>query len=142
MKLPNLKTWWRGLPQNKRVKLIAAVLLLFAGTEVLVMAPFVLDLALLIDTVGVLFVLATAWASFAASMAQIGTRARSMARPALGFFRALHTATGLATETPPFWLPRYWTFDAAATRVCKVVGPLVVILAFGLPLVHFLTSRL
>jgi hypothetical protein len=60
MKLLNPFRWWRRLSQKKRVAIIASLLLLFAGPEMVVYLAPAFDLALLIDAFGVAFFLSTA----------------------------------------------------------------------------------
>ncbi len=126
-----LHSWWRGLPTETRVKWIASILLVFAGTEALVLAPFIFDLAALIDAFGILFVLAAGRASVGQSLIGLALQLRRV----LGFVRALFcridAVADFGANLPVTWHRRCLAVDAFAARVligCCVLGSGAVLL--------------
>jgi hypothetical protein len=79
--LDKISSRWHSLPRKTRVKLIAAVLLVFAGTEVLTLAPYIFDIALMIDVCGFVFVIAACRASVSVSMMELRELVITTARP-------------------------------------------------------------
>ncbi len=56
MLIPNPFKWWRRLPQRTRVRIIAAIILIVVGAEAIVLAPGIVEIAILVDSMGVVFV--------------------------------------------------------------------------------------
>jgi hypothetical protein len=56
MRLPNPISWWHGLPRKMRVRIIAFAFLALAGTELLFLAPFIIEMAAMIDLMGLVFI--------------------------------------------------------------------------------------
>jgi len=70
-KLPRPLQWWRRLPQKTRIRLIAGIFLILAGTEAVVLAPQIFEMAFLIDALGFTFVAGAALLSLQIYLAQI-----------------------------------------------------------------------
>jgi hypothetical protein len=60
MKLSNPLQWWQRLSRRKRIAIIACLLLLLSGPEMVAYLAPAFDLAVLIDAFGVAFFLSTA----------------------------------------------------------------------------------
>jgi hypothetical protein len=55
VKIPNLLQWWRDLPQKTRIRLIACIFLVLAGPEVVILAAPILEVAAMVDLLGLAF---------------------------------------------------------------------------------------
>ncbi|HEY8995010.1 MAG TPA: hypothetical protein VIM71_10135 [Lacunisphaera sp.] len=130
MKLNNLKSWWRSLPPKTRVKWIASMLLLFTGTEILVLAPAIIELAVLIDAFGLLFVVTAVRASLAASLMHLWTCRRMALQPFQTVFRAADVVADFGHKLPDAWLAGYVAFDVQAARMVRSAG--LAVLCFAL----------
>lgn len=113
MILKKLSTWWRSYPQKKRVKIIASVLLIFAGSEAIILAPVLFDIALMIDIGGMAFVLTAIRSSVSVSMMQARSFAMTLVKPIMMVFRA-----GEIIENWDFGLSpkHYWLMNRIVTR--------------------------
>ena len=118
MKFPAPRAWWRKLPQKTRVHLIASVLLVFAGTEIFILAPYFYEIAVMIDVFGSAFVLAAA----AASVRMTLLRIRELfwlvvVRPVSWVLRLGEAACDAGINLPTIWLARLFRADALLARV-------------------------
>jgi hypothetical protein len=126
-----LRMWWRSLPQKTRVQLIASVLLVFAGTEVFVLAPYIFDIALMIDVGGLVVVIAAFRSSVSVSMMQLRALLWAATKPIFAAFRICEAVSDFGSNIAPSWYRRYFIIDRIATRfgaalVLLVVGAVVV----------------
>lgn len=118
--------WWRSLPQKKRVQLIASVLLVFAGTEVFVLAPYILDIAVMIDVGGLVVVIAAFRSSVSVSMMQLRALLSAVFKPILVVFRFGETISDFGSHIAPNWYRRYYLVDRIVTRSSAALLVLVV----------------
>ena len=66
-----LSTWWRCLPKKTRVRLLVCVLVVFVGSEFIVLAPEIFEIAVLIDALGLAFAVTMVSASIQLSLLQL-----------------------------------------------------------------------
>jgi len=116
-----VSSWWRRLPQKTRVWLIASVLLVFAGTEVLVLAPYILDIAIMIDVGGLVLVLAALRSSVSDTMMQLRAGLRVVATPFIVVQRAGEIVADFGLALSERWYFRNLIMDQIATRCCQAV---------------------
>jgi hypothetical protein len=116
MTLGKLRAWWRGLPTKTRVKWIAGALLVLAGAEVVVMAPFIFELAVLIDAVGVMFVLAAGWAAMRQTWLLYWTRLYAITR---GVGRLADRIANLGAGIPIEW---HLCIMSIGTRIRRIAA--------------------
>ena len=64
MKSLNPWLWWRSLPQKKRVRILVGICLALAGIEFWFLAPHIIEMSILVDSLGWAFVLAAVRISF------------------------------------------------------------------------------
>ena len=132
MHIPNLLTWWRRLPRKTRVRLIACVFLELAGTEVVFVAPHILELAAMIDVLGFTFVPGAMLTSIKMWWSQVEGVARSLVRLSLCGCDAVGAWFAIAQKAmirPAFLFVKisrsllYWSSVAACSIVCfRMVG--------------------
>jgi hypothetical protein len=79
MKLPNPFQWWQRLSRRRRIAIIACLLLLLAGPEMVAYLAPVFDLAVLIDAFGVVFLLSTAVSCLPVPFRSLWENARMLA---------------------------------------------------------------
>src|SRR4051812_13135034 len=77
MKFPNIVGWWKRIPRTTCIRIIAAALLVFAGTEALLLAPQIFEMAVMIDAFGSTFLVATLFSSFQTPLLQLRTAVQS-----------------------------------------------------------------
>lgn len=111
-----LSTWWRSYPQKKRVKIIASVLLIFAGSEALILAPVIFDIALMIDIGGLAFVLTVLRASVSASMIQIRSIAAGFLKPVMLVIKVGEIMSDWGSDFPLKWHRQYFLIDRLTIR--------------------------
>jgi hypothetical protein len=117
MILDKVRSWWRSLPQKTRVKLIASVLLVFAGTEVFVLAPYIIDIALMIDVGGLVLVLAALRSSVSVSMMDLRSLMTVITKPFFAVLRACEMVEEFGSVLlAPRWFRHYFLFDRIVTR--------------------------
>ena len=121
MLIDKLNSWWRRLPQKTRVQLIATVLLVLAGTEVLVLAPYVVDIAVMIDVGGLALVLAALRSSLGVSLVQLHTVLSVVLRPWYLLQRVGESAAGCGLELSEQWYYRFPKLDLIARRCYEAV---------------------
>jgi hypothetical protein len=114
--LDQINSWWRGLPQKTRVKLMASVLLVFAGTEVLVLAPYIFDIALMIDVCGFVVVAAALRASVSVSMMQVRDLVMTVSRPLFLISRAADALADFGFTRFPKWYQHCFLVERFANR--------------------------
>ena len=102
-----LKSWWRELPSQKRIRWIATIMLLLAGAEVLVVAPAILELAVLIDAFGVLFVVAAARTYLGTTLLHLWRYAQPIFTPFPVVFRTAEAVVDFGAKLPTSWYERY-----------------------------------
>ncbi len=111
-----ISAWWRRLPQKTRVHLIASALLVFAGTEIFVLAPYLFDIALIIDVGGLTLVLAALRSSMSASMMQLRALVTAIMKSFGAVMRAGERITDFGSAFFPRWYRHYFLLDRIATR--------------------------
>jgi hypothetical protein len=116
MVLERIRTGWRRLPQKKRVQIIASVLLIFAGTETLFLAPYVFDLALMIDVGGLVVVFSMLQSSLVDSLLQIRVFIFAITRPLLTVMKAIEVVTDFGFVFSPRWYHKYFLMERVVTR--------------------------
>jgi len=130
MQIPNLLNWWRSLPTKTRVRLIACVFLALAGTEVLFIAPHILELAAMIDALGFAFVagaIATSIKMWCSQVKGLIRRVVTISRSAYDHLQAGLSIVQEAIVGPAFILMRfsrsvlYWSSVAACSTVFILV---------------------
>ena len=131
-----LRSWWSRVPQKTRVRLIASVLLVFAGSEVLVLAPFVVDLALTIDLFGMAMIVALIRSSLSVSVVQLVDAFSAVLRPLAATFRALDAVADFGVIILSRWERQYLVVDAVSTRI----GVSFVVLSVGVGLTTLAAS--
>ncbi len=99
------------------MKLIASVLLVLAGTEVVVMAPFAFEVAALIDAFGLIFVVSLAGDWLRSHGALFWTRIADLGRAA---FRGVDRLANLGSGIPVTW-------QLCIGRVCRPSGKFVIV---------------
>jgi len=108
------------------VKVIASVLLVFAGTEVFVLAPYIFDIALMIDVGGLVFVLAAMRASVSVSIMQLRELSTVITKPLLAVLRAGEMVADFGSALSPRWYHHYFVVDRIVTR-CSAALLIVVV---------------
>jgi hypothetical protein len=121
MILRQLSHWWQRLPQKTRVHLIATVLLVFAGTEVLVLAPAILDIAAMIDVFGMAMIVAAIRSSVSVSIAQLRDLIAGLTRPLFAGFRAADRAADFGLVVLPRWHRQYLLVDTVGTQAAATM---------------------
>jgi hypothetical protein len=116
MILQRLNRWWHRLPQKTRIQLIASVLLVFAGTEVLVLAPYVLDIAAMIDVFGLAMIAAAIKSSFSVSLLQLRELAHTTARPLVAASRVADALADSGMLLLSRWDRHYLVIDRLGTK--------------------------
>jgi len=111
-----ISSWWRGLPQKTRVRLIASVLLIFAGTELFVLAPAIFDIALMIDVGGLVFVLAALRSSVSVSMLQLRMAMTVVTKPLFAITRSVERVNDFGSVLSAKWHRRYFSVTRMGTR--------------------------
>jgi hypothetical protein len=114
--IDRIRTLWRGLPQKTRVQLIASVLLVFTGTEVLVLAPYIFDIAVMIDLGGLVVVVTALRSSVSVSIMQLRALATVIMKPLRAVLRAGESVAVFGSAFSPSWYRGYFLFDRIATR--------------------------
>jgi hypothetical protein len=109
-----LRAWWRGLPTKTRVKWISGTLVVLAGAEVAVMAPFIFELAVLVDAVGVMFVLAAGWAAMRQTWLLYWARLYAIIR---GVGRVADRIANLGAGIPIEWHLRMMSIGTRIRRI-------------------------
>src|SRR5687768_550920 len=118
MKFPNPRAWWRKLPKKTRVQVIASVLLVFAGTEILVLAPYVFEIAAMIDLFGLAFVFAAVSSSIRLCLDRIKWLfIQFLIRPATAVFRVIVAISDCGSKVPNDWLLWFLRADSFVGRV-------------------------
>ncbi len=92
-------------------------MLIFAGTEVLVLAPFIFDVAALVDTFGLLFVLAAGGASVRQSLGRLWWPVREGAKGILVAFRGVDAIADFGSKLSAKWQQQYLVVDVFAARM-------------------------
>lgn len=110
-----IKSWWSKVPQKRRVQVIAFVLLMFAGSEVLVLAPFMLDLAVTIDLFGMAMVIVLLRSALSASAVE-GLWA--VLKPVAAAIDAIDRSADFGVAILSRWEREYLVVDVVCTRVC------------------------
>jgi hypothetical protein len=121
MVLRKLSEWWHRLPQKTRVNLIATLLLVFAGTEVLVLAPAILDIAAMIDVFGMAMIVAAIRSSISVSLSQIRDGFATFAKPLIAAFRAADRTADFGLALFPRWPRQYLVIDALGTTAAAML---------------------
>ena len=121
MVLEGIRTWWRRLPQKKRVQIIASLLLIFAGTETLFLAPYIFDIALMIDVGGLVVVFSMLRSSLVDSLFQIRVLISVIAKPLLTVMKAIEVVTDFGFVFSPRWYHKYFLLERAVTRLSAAV---------------------
>lgn len=116
-----LSGWWRRYPQKKRVKIIAAVLIIFAGSEAIILAPIMFDIALMIDIGGMAFVFAAIRSSVRVSMMQLRSLARSILKPIRVIFRVGETMADWGSNLYPRWWKPYGIMNEIMTKSAAAI---------------------
>lgn len=116
MMLDRIPTLWRGLPQKTRVQLIASVLLVFAGTEVLVLAPYIFDIAVMIDIGGLVVVVAALRSSVSVSILQLRAFGTVITKLLGSVLRAGQLVGDFGATFSPRWYRGYFLVDRISTR--------------------------
>ena len=104
------------LPQKTRVQLIAAVLLVFTGTEIFVLAPYVFDIALMIDVGGMVIVVAALRSSVSVSMMQLRALVTAVVRPLLAVLKVGEMVGDYGSALSPGWYRTCFFVDRITTR--------------------------
>jgi hypothetical protein len=138
MILDKVSSWWRSLPQKTRVQVIASLLLVFAGTEIIVLAPYIFDIALMLDVGGLVFVLAALRSSVSGSMMQLRALMTALTKPVFVISRAGDMVSDFGSTFFPRWYRHYFLVDGIATRC----GAALFIAVVGLRLTKALISNL
>ncbi len=125
------------MPQKTRVQLIAAVLLVFTGTEIFVLAPYVFDIALMIDVGGMVVVVAALRSSVRVSMMQLRALATVIVRPLLAVWKAGERVGDFDGALSPGWYRTYFFVDRIATR-CSAA---LIVVSIGLVLTKALIAN-
>jgi hypothetical protein len=112
----HLRIWWRSLSQKTRVQIIASVLLVFAGTEVFVLAPYIFDIAVLIDVGGLVVVIAAFRSSVTVSMMQVHALLSVALKPIVAVSKIGEVLSDFGSNISPNWYRRYFFVDRVATR--------------------------
>lgn len=121
MKFTDPRTWWRKLPRNARIQLIASVLLVFAGTEILILAPLYFEIAVMIDAFGSVFVLAALGASIRLSLLRLRELLWwGVVRPARSALHAAIAFSDFGMKLPSVWLIKVLRADALVGQVLAV----------------------
>ena len=107
------------MPQKTRVKLIVTALLLLAGTEVFVLAPYIFDLAVMIDVGGLVFVLAAVQASLSVSAMQLREFMTVITKPLFAASTIVEKVVDFGTELPPKWFHRWLSAGLVTARYCS-----------------------
>ena len=107
------------MPQKTRVKLIVTVLLLLAGTEMFVLAPYIFDLALMIDVGGLVFVLAAVRASVSVSAIQLRELVAMLTKPLFTASTMVEKVVDLGSELPPRWCHHGLSAGLVSARYCS-----------------------
>lgn len=127
-----LRTWWTRLPRKTRIQLIASVLMLFTGTEIFVLAPYVFEIAVMIDVFGAVLIY-----SALATYFQVW-RGRfewffcvSIVRPLSSLQRQIALLDVAISRVPDGWFIRYFAVEAFIARsalcFCALLGFLIVV---------------
>ena len=127
MIVDKVSSWWRSVPQKTRVKLIVMMLLLFAGTEMIVLAPYILDIAVMIDVGGLIFVLAAIRASVSLSAMQLRESMAMMAKPLFAVSRTVEKVVDFGLDLPPKWYHRWLLVGRIAARCRNTALPIIFI---------------
>lgn len=117
------------MPQKTRVKLIVMVLLLCAGTEVFVLAPYILDIAVMIDVGGLIFVLAAVQASVSLTAMQLRDSMAMIAKPLFAVTRRIEKVVDFGMDLPPNWYQR-WLLVGRIAASCRNAALLIVFVGF------------
>ena len=116
MVLERIRSGWRRLPQKKRVQIIASILLIFAGTETLFLAPYIFDLALMIDVGGLVVVFSMLRSSLVDSLFQIRAFISVITKPLLMVMKAVGVVPDRGPGLSPRWYHKYFLLERAVTR--------------------------
>lgn len=138
MILDRISSLRRGLPQKTRVQLIASVLLVFAGTEVLVLAPYIFDIAVMIDVGGLVVVVAALRSSVSVSIMQLRAFGAVITKSLLSVLRAGELVADFGSTFSPSWYRHYFLVDRIATRG----GAALFIVSVGLVLTRASVGKL
>jgi hypothetical protein len=146
MKLSNPLQWWQRLSRRRRIAIIAGLLLLLAGPEMVAYLAPVFDIAVLIDAFGVAFLLSTAMSccpvplrSLWGKVGMLTGRAQGWAlegiarvRAALELRRGAISYHALSIEHKMVWGGIFFVYS----------GSLLVIICLGSACVHVLARAL
>lgn len=124
------------MPQKTRVQLIAAALLVLAGTEAFVLAPYILDIALLIDVGGLVVIVAALRSSISVSLMQLRAFAATFAKTLFSIYRTGKLMRDFGSEFLPRWYPHYFLVD----RICTRASVALLALSIGLQLTKALVG--
>jgi hypothetical protein len=95
------------------------VLLLLAGTEVFVLAPYIFDIAVMIDVGGLVFVLAAVQASVSASAMQLRGVLTVITKPLFAASTLVEKIVDFGSGLPPKWCQRGLSGGLATARYCS-----------------------
>ena len=95
---------------------VVSALLILAGTEIFVLAPYIIDIAVMIDVGGLVFVTAAIRASVSLTGMQLRELATTFARPFLAVSRTVERAVDFGFE-----LSASAVFRELANRTCDDV---------------------
>jgi hypothetical protein len=114
MKYYNPITWWKSLPQNTRVRILVGICLSLAGIEFWFIAPHVIEMSLLVDTLGWTFALAAMRTSFVLWALQI----RDAWLSVYGTFSAVYSCgLGQVKRLQVWWTVRGYELSLLLHRV-------------------------
>lgn len=114
------------MPRKNRVQIIASVLLVFAGTEVFVLAPYLFEIAVLIDIGGLVVVMAALRSSVSVSMMQVHALLSVILKPIVVVSRIGEEVADFGNNISPNWYRRYFFVDRITTRSSAAVFALAV----------------
>ena len=96
----NPLSWWRQLPQKTRVRIIVGICLALAGIEFWFIAPHIIEMSILVDTLGWAFAFAAVRTSFVLWAMQVRDAWASMFRI---LFALYYCSTGYIERLHSWW---------------------------------------